>query len=102
MCGTAIRGVQHPNLAKKSLFPQINRPKERHVRIRLGPQPGSSVSAGQLRLARIGGREAAPRLWPEFGCTRKSARPFKEGLFCADVSEFESHMPSQAVRAVWR
>jgi hypothetical protein len=24
--------VQHPNLAKKSLFPQINRPKERHVR----------------------------------------------------------------------
>ena len=28
--------------------------------------------------------------------SRKSARPFK-GIFCADISEFESHMPSQAV-----
>jgi hypothetical protein len=29
---------------------------------------------------------------------RKSARPFK-GIICGDVSEFESHMPSHAVRS---
>src|SRR5262249_14377884 len=28
--------------------------------------------------------------------SRKSVRPFK-GIFCDDISEFESHMPSQAV-----
>jgi len=27
-------------------------------------------------------------------------RPFK-GLFCDDVSEFESYMPSQAVWSLW-
>src|SRR5262249_28210269 len=30
----------------------------------------------------------------------KSLRPFK-GIICADVSEFESHMPSQPVRSLW-
>src|SRR5262249_2309178 len=30
----------------------------------------------------------------------KSVRPFK-GIFCVDVSEFESYMPSQAVRSLW-
>ena len=29
---------------------------------------------------------------------RKSVRPFK-GIFCDDISEFESYMPSQAVRS---
>ena len=32
---------------------------------------------------------------------RKSARPFN-GIFCADISEFESHMPSHAVGSLWR
>src|SRR5262249_40909126 len=31
---------------------------------------------------------------------RKSVRPFK-GIICDDVSEFESHMPSHAVRSLW-
>jgi hypothetical protein len=30
----------------------------------------------------------------------KSVRPFKR-IFCTDVSEFESHMPSQAVPSLW-
>src|SRR5215831_13192344 len=30
--------------------------------------------------------------------SRESARPFKE-IFCDDVSEFESYMPSHAVRS---
>jgi hypothetical protein len=30
---------------------------------------------------------------------RKSVRPFK-GIFCDDISEFESYMPSQAVRSL--
>src|SRR6516164_6543349 len=29
----------------------------------------------------------------------KSVRPFK-GIFCRDISEFESYMPSQAVRSL--
>jgi hypothetical protein len=29
--------------------------------------------------------------------SRKSTRPFK-GIICDDISEFESHMPSKAVR----
>ena len=31
---------------------------------------------------------------------RKSVRPFK-GIFCHDISEFESSHPSQAVRSLW-
>jgi hypothetical protein len=31
----------------------------------------------------------------------ESARAFK-GIICADVSEFESYMPSHAVRSLWR
>src|SRR6476620_7162915 len=30
----------------------------------------------------------------------KSVRPFKE-IICADISEFESHMPSHAVWSLW-
>ena len=38
---------------------------------------------------------------PEFGwIPRKSVRPFK-GIICDDISEFESHMPSHAVRSLW-
>ena len=33
-----------PALQPLSLFPQINRPKERHVRIRLGPQPWNRLT----------------------------------------------------------
>ena len=32
--------------------------------------------------------------------SRKSVRPFK-GIFCDDISEFESHMPSQPVQSLW-
>jgi len=32
--------------------------------------------------------------------SRESARAFK-GIICDDVSEFESHMPSHAVRSLW-
>src|SRR5262249_17765910 len=32
--------------------------------------------------------------------SRKSVRPFK-GIFCDDISEFESHMPSQPVASPW-
>src|SRR5215831_20856940 len=31
---------------------------------------------------------------------RKSARPFK-GIFCDDISEFESYIASQAVGSLW-
>src|SRR2546430_4709649 len=31
---------------------------------------------------------------------RKSVRPFK-GIFCHDISEFESYMPSHAVASLW-
>src|SRR5262249_9276357 len=31
----------------------------------------------------------------------KSVRSFK-GIICVDISEFESYMPSQAVRSLWR
>ena len=33
--------------------------------------------------------------------SRKSTRLFK-GIICDDISEFESHMPSHAVRSLWR
>src|SRR5262249_21441337 len=32
--------------------------------------------------------------------SRESERPFK-GIICRDISEFESHMPSHAVRSQW-
>ena len=32
--------------------------------------------------------------------SRKSVRAFK-GIFCDDVSEFESYMPSHALRSLW-
>jgi hypothetical protein len=32
--------------------------------------------------------------------SRKSVQPFK-GIFCDDISEFESSIPSQAVLSLW-
>jgi hypothetical protein len=59
------------------------------------PGPGSSCVSPTPQLK----REWSP--WPEFRLDfRKSVRPFK-GIFCDDVSEFESHMPSHAVRSLW-
>jgi hypothetical protein len=40
-------------------------------------------------------------LWREFGCTpHRSMRSFK-GIVYVDISEFESYMPSPAVRSLW-
>jgi hypothetical protein len=54
-----------------------------------GPElriPGAAAQTRMVSVARI-------RL-----DSRKSARPFKE-MICGDISEFESHMPSHAVRS---
>ena len=57
------------------------------------PRPSCVSPAPQLK------REWSP--WPEFWLDpRKSARPFK-GIFCHDISEFESYMPSHAVGSLW-
>src|SRR4029077_10605547 len=44
-----------PQFNKKSLFPQVNRPKQRHVRIGLGPQAASQslthTESGRARNA---------------------------------------------------
>ena len=46
-------------------------------------------AAGQTRVVSLAGIRLD---------SRKSVRPFK-GIICDDISEFESHMPSQAVRS---
>jgi hypothetical protein len=56
--------------------------------IPLGPSCVSPPPAAQTRIVSV----ARIRLDP-----RKSARRFK-GIICADVCEFESYMPSQAVQ----
>jgi hypothetical protein len=38
-------------------------------------------------------------LWPEFGWIHRNLHEPFEGI-CADISEFESYMPSQAVRSL--
>ena len=57
-----------------------------------GARPGLRIAnvAAQTRIVSA----ARPRL--EFW---KSVRPFK-GIFCDDISEFESYMPSQAVSSL--
>ena len=40
---------------------------------------------------------SAAAIRPDHG---KSVRPFK-GIFCHDISEFESYMPSQPVQSLW-
>jgi hypothetical protein len=58
-----------------------------------GARPGLRIAnvAAQTRIVSA----ARPRLelW-------KSVRPFK-GIFCDDISEFESYMPSQPVASPW-
>jgi hypothetical protein len=60
--------------------------------IPLGPSCVSPPPAAQTRIVSV----ARIRLDP-----RKSARRFK-GIICADVCEFESYMPSHAVRSLTR
>src|SRR6516164_1922657 len=48
-------------------------------------------AAAQTRVVSVAGIRLRP--W-------ESARAFK-GIICDDVSEFESHMPSQAVASLW-
>src|SRR5215472_14510155 len=50
--------------------------------------PGAAAQTRTVSVARI-------RL-----VSRKSPRLFK-GIICDDISEFESHMPSHAVRSLW-
>src|SRR5262249_25388674 len=57
----------------------------------LGPSSVSPHAAAQTRIVSVAGIRLD---------SRKSVRPFK-GIFCADISEFESHMPSHAVRSLW-
>jgi hypothetical protein len=66
-----------------------DRAPARETRLRSGTRPELRLPApaAQTRIVSM----ARIRVYP-----RKSVRPFK-GIFCADVSEFESHMPSHAV-----
>src|SRR3984893_2770372 len=64
---------------------------ERLLKTPAEPSPELRIPALQLK------REWSP--WPQFGSDPgKSARAFK-GIICDDISEFESHMPSHAVRS---
>src|SRR5262245_56197458 len=60
--------------------------KSRHV---LLPQRVTAETAAQTRIVSVDRIRLDP--W-------KSVRPFK-GIFCHDISEFESYMPSHAVRS---
>jgi hypothetical protein len=55
----------------------------------LSPELLISGAAAQTRVVSLAGIRLDHR---------KSVRPFK-GIFCDDISEFESYMPSQAVRS---
>src|SRR5262245_1422118 len=56
-----------------------------------GPKLRITGAAAQTRMVSV----ARIRL-----VSRKSPRLFK-GIICDDISEFESHMPSHAVRSLW-
>jgi len=56
-----------------------------------GPELRITGAAAQTRMVSV----ARIRL-----VSRKSTRLFK-GIICDDISEFESHMPSHAVRSLW-
>ena len=66
--------------------------RKRELR-RAGPSQSKSVLAvaARTRIASAAGIRLNHR---------KSLRPFK-GIFCHDISEFESYMPSQAVQSLW-
>src|SRR5215831_1241218 len=65
---------------------------ERLLKISAEPSPRAAYpsAAAQTRLVSRAGIRLGP--W-------ESARAFK-GIICDDISEFESHMPSQAVRSL--
>src|SRR5262249_38487524 len=67
--------------------------RKRELR-RAGPSQSKSVLAvaARTRIASAAGIRLNHR---------KSLRPFK-GIFCHDISEFESYMPSHAVGSLWR
>src|SRR5215471_1538518 len=67
---------------------------ERLLKIPAEPSPELRIS-GTAAQTRVVSR-AGIRLDPP-----KSTRLFK-GIICDDISEFESHMPSQAVGSLWR
>src|SRR5262245_2686055 len=76
---------------KSRQFPPLSAPASIPAGIlALGPSCVSPHAAAQTRIVSV----ARIRL-----NSRKSVRPFK-GIFCADISEFESHMPSQPVRSL--
>src|SRR5262245_47913703 len=78
---------------KSRQFPPLSAPASIPAGIlALGPSCVSPHAAAQTRIVSV----ARIRL-----DSRKSGRPFK-GIFCADISEFESHMPSHAVGSLWR
>jgi hypothetical protein len=63
------------------------------------------VDEGHIVESALGhpARRPNPRPPRDFGNSvdhEKSVRPFK-GIFCRDISEFESYMPSHAVRSLW-
>src|ERR671934_2981025 len=67
---------------------------ERLLKIPAEPTPELRIpgAAAQTRVVSLAGIRLGS--W-------ESARIFK-GIICDDVSEFESHMPSQAVGSLWR
>jgi hypothetical protein len=69
---------------------QISRQRRQPVIVKFPPGP-SCVSRNVAAHTRM---VSVARIRLDF---RKSARPFK-GIICGDVSEFESYMPSHAVR----
>jgi hypothetical protein len=70
---------------------QISRQRRQPVIVKFPPGP-SCVSRNVAAHTRM---VSVARIRLDF---RKSARPFK-GIICGDVSEFESYMPSHAVRS---
>src|SRR5262252_5950649 len=66
---------------------------ERLLKIPAQPSPELRIpaAAAQTRVVSMAGIRLGS--W-------ESARPFK-GIICDDISEFESHMPSQAVPSLW-
>src|SRR5215469_6736203 len=66
---------------------------ERLLKIPAEPSPELLIpgAAAQTRVVSLAGIRLGS--W-------ESAQAFK-GIICADVSEFESYMPSQAVRSLW-
>src|SRR5262244_2853197 len=67
---------------------------ERLLKIPAEPSPELRIpgAAAQMRVVSLAGIRLD---------RRKSTRLFK-GIICDGISEFESHMPSQAVGSLWR